>query len=190
MPSQARTLRPSGRKKRPGVDPADPVIPPTRERAQHAEHGIEVAEPERTERGGGRAYTDAEGRPSRPWRVVDTLAAMERAGTIDGEQRAAGERFRALFEISGRAGASATRIEPRSGGGDQASAIERRVAAGRALAEAAQLLGGPGALHGIVVEIVGLGMSCAAWDRAHRCREGRASAMLAQALGILAAEWR
>jgi hypothetical protein len=193
MPSKdasQRTPRPSGRKTRPSVDPAEPVIPPTQERARHAEHGIEVAEPERTERGGGRAYTDAQGRASRPWRVVDTLAAMERAGTIDGEQRAAGERYRALFEISGRAGASATRIEPRSGGGDQASAIERRVAAGRALAEAAQLLGGPGPLHSIVVETVALGMSCSAWDRAHRCREGRASSMLAEALGILASEWR
>jgi len=185
-----RTPRASSRKTRPGVDPAEPVIPPTIERARHAEHGIEVAEPERTERGGGRAYTDAQGRASRPWRVVDTLAAMERAGTIDGEQRAAGERFRALFEISGRAGASATRIEPRSGGGDQASVIERRVAAGRALADAAQLLGGPGPLHSIMVQVVGLGMSCSAWDRVHRCREGRASAMLAQALGILAVEWR
>jgi hypothetical protein len=121
---------------------------------------------------------------------VDTLAAMERAGTIDGEQRASGERYRALFEISGRAGASATRIEPRSGGGDQASAIERRVAAGRALADAAQLLGGPGPLHSIVVEIVGFGTSCSGWDRVHRCREGRASAMVAEALGILAREWR
>ena len=189
MPAPMRQPRSSGRKNRPGVDPAEPVIPPTLERVQHAEHGIEVAEPERTERGGGRAYTDAQGRASRPWRVVDTLAAMERSGTIDAGQRAAGERFRALFEISGRAGLAATRIEPRSGGGDPTSVIERRVAAGRALAEAAHLLGGPGPLHTIVVEVVGLGMSCAAWDRVHRCREGRASAMLAQALRILADEW-
>jgi hypothetical protein len=192
MPSKdasRRTPRTSGRKTRPGVDPAEPVIPPTQERARHAEHGIEVAEPERTERGGGRAYTDAQGRASRPWRVVDTLAAMERAGTIDAGQRAAGERFRALFEISGRAGMAATRIEPRSAGGDPTSVIERRVAAGRALARAAEALGGPGPLHSIVVEVVGLGTSCAAWDRVHRCREGRAAGMLAQALRILADEW-
>lgn len=168
------------------------IIPPTLERAAQARAAglaIEAAEAERTARGGGRAFTDAEGRPSRPWRVVDTLTAMERAGSITGEERQAGERFRALFEISGRAGASATRIEPRSAGGDQASAIERRVAAGRALAEAARILHAPGPLHSIVVEVVGLGMSCSAWDRAHKCREGRASAMVSEALAILAREW-
>ena len=169
------------------------IIPPTLERAAQARAAgldIEVAEPERTARGGGRAFTDAEGRASRPWRVVDSLVAMERAGTLTAEERAIGERFRALYEIAGRAGASATRIEPRSAGGDQASAIERRVAAGRALAEAARILHAPGPLHSIVVEIAGLGMSCATWDRAHRCREGRASAMVSEALGILAREWR
>lgn len=169
------------------------IIPPTLERAAQARAAgleIEVAEPERTARGGGKAFTDAEGRASRPWRVVDSLAAMERSGSITGDERAAGERFRALYEISGRAGASATRIEPRSAGGDQASVIERRVAAGRALAEAARILHAPGALHSVMIDVVALGQSCAAWDRAHHCREGRASAMVSEALGILVMEWR
>lgn len=177
------------RKKPPQPEIPTASVPPTPERAAHAEHGIEVAEPERTSRGGAKAFTDAEGRPSRPWRVVDTLAAMERSGSITADQRATGERFRALYEIAGWAGAPAVRLEPRSDGGDPLSAVERRVEAGRALARAAQCLGGPGPLHSIVVDVCGLGMSCAAWDRAHRVREGRAAAMLVEALGILSLEW-
>lgn len=182
--------RASGGKNRAGVDPADAaIVPPTPQRGQHAAHGIEVAEPERTARGGARAFTDSEGRPSRPWRVVDTLAVLERVGTLTADQRAAGERFRDLFEISGRAGVSASRIEPRTAPGDPISAVQRRVEAGRALAKAAALLGAPGPLHSIVVDVCGLGISCSAWDRTHRVREGRAASMLAEALGILWREW-
>jgi len=126
------------KRRKPTVEPIPTAsVPPTSERAAHAEHGIEVAEPERTTRGGAKAFTDIEGRPSRPWRVIDTLAAMERAGSIGADERATGERFRALFEIAGRAGAPAVRLEPRSDGGDPISAIDRRVQAGRALARAA-----------------------------------------------------
>lgn len=183
-------LRASGRKTRPSVDLVDAAsVPPTPQRGQHAAHGIEVAEPERTPRGGAKAFVDSEGRPSRPWRVIDTLAVLERVGTLTADQRAAGERFRDLFEISGRAGVSASRIEPRTAPGDPVSAVQRRVEAGRALAKAAALLGAPGPLHGIVVEICGLGVSCSAWDRMRRVREGRAASMLVEALDILAQEW-
>jgi hypothetical protein len=185
-----RTPRASGRKNRPSVDPAEPVIPPTIERSRHAEHGIEVAEPERTERGGGRAYTDAHGRASRPWRVVDTLAAMERAGTIDGEQRAAGERFRALFEVAGLAGLGAAPLERAPGGGTGDGGIQRRVDAGRAVSRALQLLGGRGALVLVTVDVLGLGQSLSEWDRARHQRNGRAGMMLRDALEILATEWR
>ncbi len=189
MPKTARSSRPSARKTRPGVDPTEPVIPPTVERARHAEHGIEVAEPERTERGGGRAYTDAEGRPSRPWRVVDTLAAMERAGSIDGGQRAAGERFRALYEIAGLAGIGAAPLDRAPGGGGGDGGIQRRVDAGRAVAAALERLGGRGPLASIAIDILGLGQALGAWDRIHHQRSGRASAMLRDALDILAREW-
>lgn len=178
------------KRKKPQPEIPTASVPPTPERARHAPHGIEVAEPERTTRGGARAFTDAEGRPSRPWRVVDTLAVLERAGTLTADQRAAGERFRALFEISGRAGASATRLEPRTAAGDPIGAIERRVAAGRALAEAASLLGAPGALHAVAVDICGLGMGLTARDELLRQRRGGSSRMLAEALAILANEWR
>lgn len=179
--------------KREGKSKLHPVdaasVPPTPQRGQHAVYGIEVAEPERTARGGARAFTDSEGRPSRPWRVIDTLAVLERVGTLTADQRAAGERFRDLFEISGRAGVSASRIEPRTAPGDPISAVQRRVEAGRALVKAAALLAAPGPLHGIVVEICGFGVSCSAWDRTHRVREGKAASMLAEALDILAQQW-
>jgi hypothetical protein len=44
-----------------------------------------------------RAIGDAEGHPSRPYRAVDTLAIMERRGSITAGMRQAGEDFRARF---------------------------------------------------------------------------------------------
>lgn len=180
------------RRKKPQPETPTASVPPTPERAAQARAAgldIEVAEPERTARGGAKAFTDAEGKPSRPWRVIDTLAAMERAGSINADQRATGERFRALYEIAGRAGAPAVRLEPRSDGGDPMSAVERRVQAGRALARVAEVLHAPGPLHSIVVDVVGLGMPLAAWDELHRVRKGRASLLVSEALGILSREW-
>lgn len=47
-----------------------------------------------------RAIADEAGRPSRPYRSIDTLAAMLRKGTITPEMRQAGEDFRALFALA------------------------------------------------------------------------------------------
>src|SRR5262252_4423600 len=44
-----------------------------------------------------RALGDSSGRPARPYRAVDTLAIMERRGTITAGMRQAGEDFRARF---------------------------------------------------------------------------------------------
>ena len=46
------------------------------------------------------AMPDAAGRPSRPYRAVDTLAAMERRGSITAAMRHAGEDFRARFALA------------------------------------------------------------------------------------------
>jgi hypothetical protein len=43
---------------------------------------------------------DASGRPSRPYRVVDTLMIMERRGSITAGMRLAGEDFRHRFAIA------------------------------------------------------------------------------------------
>jgi hypothetical protein len=59
---------------------------PTPERRQHGP--IERLE---------RTIGDAAGRPSRPYRAVDTLAIMERRGSITAGMREAGETFRVRF---------------------------------------------------------------------------------------------
>ncbi|HYM71600.1 MAG TPA: hypothetical protein VET89_01370 [Stellaceae bacterium] len=44
--------------------------------------------------------TDSAGRPSRPYRIVDTLTIMERRGSITAGMRQAGEAFRRRFAIA------------------------------------------------------------------------------------------
>src|SRR5437879_9772360 len=67
----------------------DVVVGPTLERRNR---GIV----ERVER----PIADEQGRPSRPYRAVDTLAAMERRGSITSGMRQAGEDFRARFTLA------------------------------------------------------------------------------------------
>ena len=62
---------------------------PTLERRQHG--AIERLE---------RAIGDAAGHPSRPYRAVDTLAIMQRRGSITAGMRQAGEDFRARFAFA------------------------------------------------------------------------------------------
>ena len=62
---------------------------PTPERLQHGP----------VERLSG-TIADAAGNPSRPYRAVDTLAIMERRGSITAGMRQAGEDFRARFAIA------------------------------------------------------------------------------------------
>lgn len=47
-----------------------------------------------------RAIGDSAGRPSRPYRAVDTLAIMERRGSITAGMRLAGEAFRGRFTVA------------------------------------------------------------------------------------------
>lgn len=68
------------------VSRSEAAVSPTPERQSH---GII----ERLERPIG----DEAGRPARPYRAVDTLAIMERRGTITAGMRQAGEDFRARF---------------------------------------------------------------------------------------------
>ncbi|MBV9861901.1 MAG: hypothetical protein JO267_07110 [Alphaproteobacteria bacterium] len=46
------------------------------------------------------AIADQDGRPARPYRVVDTLALMERRGSITAGMRQAGDDFRARFAVA------------------------------------------------------------------------------------------
>ena len=47
-----------------------------------------------------RSIADTAGQPSRPYRAVDTLAIMERRGTISSAMRQAGEDFRTRFAVA------------------------------------------------------------------------------------------
>ena len=47
-----------------------------------------------------RPIADETGRPARPYRAVDTLASMERRGSITSGMRQAGEDFRARFAVA------------------------------------------------------------------------------------------
>jgi hypothetical protein len=76
-----RTSRPSGISGQTRTDMA-----PTLERFTH---GVI----ERT----GQTIGDDTGRPARPYRAIDTLAMMERKGSITAEMRQAGEDFRTRF---------------------------------------------------------------------------------------------
>jgi len=62
---------------------------PTPERRQHG--AIERLE---------RTISDAAGHPSRPYRAVDTLAIMQRRGSITAGMKQAGEDFRARFAVA------------------------------------------------------------------------------------------
>ena len=78
-------------KRKPVRDTAlDPAIDaPTAERQQHG--AVERLE---------RPIADAAGRSARPYRAVDTLAIMERRGSITSGMREAGEDFRARFAVA------------------------------------------------------------------------------------------
>src|SRR5215470_7906729 len=65
---------------------SDVAVMPTPERRNH--DVIELL---------NRPIADESGRPGRPYRTVDTLAAMERRGSITAGMRQAGEDFRARF---------------------------------------------------------------------------------------------
>jgi hypothetical protein len=61
--------------------------------------------------------SDDSGRPARPYRTIDTLAAMERRGSITAGMRQAGEYFRARFATAQLDPLSAFDLSrPRTGG--------------------------------------------------------------------------
>ena len=71
------------------------------EKLEAAEHG---PTPERQRHGPverlSQPIADTAGRPARPYRVIDTLAIMERRGSITAGMRQAGEDFRARFAVA------------------------------------------------------------------------------------------
>jgi len=83
----------------------------TQKHSRHSRHGPparEIADtmptPERSNHGIverlERTISDSSGRPARPYRFVDTLAVMERRGSITAGMRQAGEDFRDCFAVA------------------------------------------------------------------------------------------
>jgi hypothetical protein len=76
----------------------------TRRRVSRAISSDNVVTPERLRHGlvelVPAVIADADGRPARPYRAVDTLTLMERRGSITAGMRQAGEDFRRRFAVA------------------------------------------------------------------------------------------
>jgi Domain of unknown function (DUF6456) len=142
-----------------------------------------------------RPIADEAGRPARPYRAVDTLAAMERRGSITAGMRQAGEDFRARFAV---AQLDPLRVHdwsrPRDRGsirfdGDQPGL--RIEAARNAVWKAIQAVGGVGSPAGSCLwHVVGWERSLKEWAleqgwSGRRVSQEAASGILIAALGAL-----
>jgi hypothetical protein len=147
-----------------------------------------------------RPIADESGRPARPYRAVDTLAAMERRGSITAGMRQAGEDFRARF--------AAAQLDPlrvrdwsrpmdaspaRFNAGDQPGL--RIEAARNAVWRAIQAVGGVGSPAGSCLwHVVGWERSLKEWAleqgwSGRRVSQEAASGILIAALGALEAHF-
>jgi hypothetical protein len=134
---------------------------------------------------------DTSGAVARPYRAIDTLAAMERRGTITAGMRQAGERFRSLFRIAGldplRA-ASLVRTSLGNRGGDPTARV---LAAKEKLWRAICAVGGLASAGGACLwHVVGLEQTLKEWALTggwcgRPIGEERASGILIAALGAL-----
>ena len=146
-----------------------------------------------------RAIPDAAGRPSRPYRAVDTLAIMERRGTISPGMRQAGEDFRARFALAQldplRALDLHLRLGERSLRNDGQPAGARIEAARGAVWRAVQALGGIASPAGSCLwHVLGWERSVKEWAleqgwSGRRVSQEAASGILVAALGALEAHY-
>ena len=158
---------------------------PTQERLQHG--AIERL---------ARAVPDAAGHPSRPYRAVDTLAVMERRGSITAGMRQAGEDFRVRFQIAQldplRAlDLSHLRLGERGPRPDREGAGQRIEASRNAVWRAIQAVGGIASPAGSCVwHVLGWERSVKEWAleqgwSGRRVSQEAASGILVAALGAL-----
>jgi hypothetical protein len=156
---------------------------PTRERLQHG-----PVEPLT------RAIPDAAARPARPYRALDTLAIMERRGSITVGMREAGEDFRARCHLAQldplRAlDLSHLRLGERGGGAERDGPGLRIEAARRAVWRAIQAVGGLGSPAGSCLwHVLGWERSIKEWAleqgwSGRRVSQEAASGILVAALG-------
>ena len=166
----------------------DPAAP-TSERRRHG--GVERVE---------RPIADEFGRPSRPYRAIDILAAMERRGSITAGMRRAGEDFRARFTTARLDPLHALDVSRPSGGGPGVRhggdpAGVRIEAARQAVWGALVALGGIGSPAGSCLwHVVGWEGSLKEWAleqgwSGRRVSQEAASGILVAALGALEAHF-
>lgn len=167
------------------VTRSDADVSPTPERQSHGM--IERLE---------RPIGDEAGRPARPYRAVDTLAIMERRGTITAGMRQAGEDFRVRFATAQLDPLSAfdisrPRIDRSSGfrsGEDPGSRIEK---AREAVWRAILAVGGPHSAGGSCLwHVLGWERSLKEWAleqgwSGRRVSQEAASGVLIATLGAL-----
>jgi hypothetical protein len=143
---------------------------------------------------------DAAGRPARPYRAVDTLAIMERRGSITAAMRQAGEDFRARFAIAQldplRAlDLSHLRLGERGVRPDRDGPGQRIEAARTAVWRAIQAVGGIASPAGSCLwHVLGWERSVKEWAleqgwSGRRVSQEAASGILAAALGALEAHF-
>jgi Domain of unknown function (DUF6456) len=142
-----------------------------------------------------RPIADEQGRPSRPYRAIDTLGTMERRGSITPGMRQAGEDFRARFAIAQLDPLRApdwSRPRERSASRFTADEPGARIEGAReAVWRAIQAVGGPGSPAGSCLwHVVGWEQSLKEWAL-HQGWNGRlvsqeaASGILIAALGTI-----
>lgn len=144
--------------------------------------------------------SDAQGNVSRPYRALDTLAVMERRGSITTGMRQAGEDFRARFETAQLDPLRALDLsqlrfgERGSRSGDDGPGL-RIEAARNAVWRAIQAIGGIASPAGSCVwHVVGWERSLKAWAleqgwNGRRVSQEAASGILVAALGALEAHF-
>lgn len=147
-----------------------------------------------------RAIGDSSGRPARPYRAVDTLAVMERRGSITPGMRQAGEDFRARFKTAQLDPLRAFDISQPMGSRDSnaafrnepSSQIER---AREAVWRAILAVGGLGSAGGSCLwHVLGWERSLKEWAleqgwRGRRVSQEAAAGILIAALGALEAHF-
>lgn len=170
--------------------PSDPALAPTPERRRHG--GVERLD---------WPIADEAGRSARPYRSIDTLAAMERRGSITNAMRQAAEDFRALFTVAHLDPLRALDYSrPRDGGPVRASAGDafgaRVENARRRVWRAIGAVGGVGSPGGSCLwHVVGWERSLKEWAfeqgwNGRRVSQEAASGILIAALGALETHYR
>ncbi|HZU88539.1 MAG TPA: DUF6456 domain-containing protein [Stellaceae bacterium] len=147
-----------------------------------------------------RPISDSAGRPARPYRAVDTLAVMERRGSITPAMRQAGEDFRARFalaQLDPLRAVDLSRLRFGEGGGnlDRTAPGTRIEAARVAVWRAIQAVGGIGSPAGSCLwHVLGWEATLKDWAlgqgwNGRRVSQESAGGILVAALGALEAHF-